>query len=253
MPVPPANSTEAIRYDLATQGYSLFARESLALPEEARRDVVGFADTWNALPKDRYMRDRGRYRERRFGRFRLEPCRGALGRLPHTAFFQSEATNRFAGGVDRWFEPLQARMADHPLLRALIFRDFDLLPLTPDDRYRPWTVLVQQYRILASATEAGQPTPEGMHRDGFDYVAMHLISRHQVEGGTSHVFDNGGSLRKSHTLEHCLDSLVVDDQAVLHAADPVVPVSTTVQGYRDMLILDYQRDRDVETCPPDVP
>jgi hypothetical protein len=48
-----------------------------------------------------------------------------------------------------------------------------------------WHIEAHQFRIEARPDAAGQPTPEGIHRDGVDYVIVMLVSRVNIESGTT--------------------------------------------------------------------
>ena len=48
-----------------------------------------------------------------------------------------------------------------------------------------WHVELHQFRIEALPGMPGMPTPEGMHRDGVDYVLVLLVSRSNIGSGTT--------------------------------------------------------------------
>ena len=47
-----------------------------------------------------------------------------------------------------------------------------------------WRIEVHQFRIEALG-RAGEPTPEGVHRDGVDYVLVLMVDRHNIASGTT--------------------------------------------------------------------
>ena len=56
--------------------------------------------------------------------------------------------------------------------------------LTPADMRPPaWHVEMHQFRIEARPGQSGKPTPEGMHRDGVDWVLVLLVSRVNIASG----------------------------------------------------------------------
>src|SRR3546814_11057592 len=57
-----------------------------------------------------------------------------------------------------------------------------------------WHVEVHQFRIEAALAEAGQPTPEGVHRDGVDYVMVLLVRRENIASGTTTIHKPQGEL-----------------------------------------------------------
>ena len=52
-----------------------------------------------------------------------------------------------------------------------------------------WKIEMHQFRIEPSPRESGKPTPEGMHRDGVDWVFVGLIARTGVAGGVTGIGD----------------------------------------------------------------
>ena len=75
--------------------------------------------------------------------------------------------------------------------------------------------------LFRSSQEQGRPTPEGLHRDGVDYVLVLLIDRENIESGTTTIHDRDGGLLGSFTLTHALDAALVDDARVFHGVTAV--------------------------------
>src|SRR5512146_1605889 len=126
-----------------------------------------FTDSWNRLGLDQFMADQGRYRRRRHAVFSAVPGEGFV-RAPHQPHYQSLDYNPLNGGIERWFEPIEGVVASGPSLRTVLTQaraQFEALAGA-----QRWRVEVHQFRIEARADAPGQPTPEGMHRDGVDYV-----------------------------------------------------------------------------------
>ena len=148
--------------------------------EISQIEAAAFVDSWNGLPLDEYMADGGRYRRRRHAVYLAEAS--GLTRQPNQPHYQSLAHNSLNGGIARWFAPIPADIGDGPALRSVI----NLL-ISVSDRLRGtpgrWRVEAHQFRIEAHAGEAGQPTPEGMHRDGVDFVLVMLIGRRNIGAG----------------------------------------------------------------------
>ena len=48
-----------------------------------------------------------------------------------------------------------------------------------------WQIEAHQFRIEALPGQPGQPTPEGVHRDGVDYVLVLLVRRCNINSGTT--------------------------------------------------------------------
>jgi hypothetical protein len=206
------------------------------------RDWSAFAKSWDDLGVDTYMADGGRYRRRRFAVYRLTA--EGMVRKPHQPHYQSRDYNPLNGDIERWFDPVTPAIGEHPALRAILdtcFRLFD--GLTPAaTRPASWHVEIHQFRIEAKAGEAGQPTPEGMHRDGVDWVLVLLIDRLNIQSGETTIADQRRGPLGSFTLTDPLDAAVTDDNRVYHGVTPVTPLDPAQPGHRDVLVVTFRRE-----------
>ena len=182
------------------------APEMHALLETAGlRDWGSFAAGWDDLGVDTYMADGGRYRRRRFAAFRAA---AEITRKPHQPHYQSRDYNPLHGGIERWFEPVTDSIGTHPAMQAILLtckRLFDRLTpvaMRPDS----WHVETHQFRIEVRPGQEGRPTPEGMHRDGVDWVLVLLVSRVNVTSGETSIHDLAKRPLGSFTLIDSLDS-----------------------------------------------
>ncbi|HWD57828.1 MAG TPA: 2OG-Fe dioxygenase family protein [Stellaceae bacterium] len=205
-------------------------------------DWQAFARSWDDLGVDTYMADGGRYRRRRFAVFRATP--EGITRKPHQPHYQSRDYNPLNGDIERWFEPVKPEIAEHQALRAILDACFRLFHgLTPAATRPPsWHVEIHQFRIEASAAETGQPTPEGLHRDGVDWVLVLLVDRVAVDSGETTIADQRRRPLGSFTLTDPLDAAVTDDNRVYHGVTPVTPLDPARPGHRDVLVVTYRRE-----------
>jgi hypothetical protein len=212
------------------------------LPPQAIQDWKTFADSWNDLGVDAYMADNGRYRRRRFSAFAVSE--DAIVRKPHQPHYQSRDYNPMNGGIERWFQPFTETIATHEALRSILRLCFSLFhPLTPPQmRPASWHVECHQFRIEARVGEQGHPTPEGLHRDGVDWVLVMLIARENIAEGVTSIHDNSRHLLGRFTLTQPLDSAFVDDSRVYHGVTPVVPIDPRKPAYRDVLVVTFRRE-----------
>jgi hypothetical protein len=188
------------------------------------------------------MADGGRYRRRRFGVFRAAP--GGITRKPHQPHYQSRDYNPLNGGVERWFEPVTEAATHHPALTAILRTCHSLFDrLTPSElRPEAWHVETHQFRIETRPGQEGRPTPEGMHRDGVDWVLVLMVRRENVASGETTIYDLVRHPLGSFTLTAPLDSALVDDSRVYHGVTPVVPLDPTRPAYRDVLVVTFRRE-----------
>ena len=201
-----------------------------------------FADSWNDLGVDAYMADGGRYRRRRFAAFRASPS--GIERKPHQPHYQSRDYNPLNGGIERWFEPATDAVARHPALTAILRTSQALFDrMTPADmRPAAWHVELHQFRIEAHPGEAGRPTPEGMHRDGVDWVLVLMVRRENIASGETTIYDLVKRPLGSFTLTEPLDAALVDDSRLYHGVTPVTPLDPRLPAYRDVLVVTFRRE-----------
>jgi len=207
-------------------------------------DWATFADSWNELALDTYLADFGRYRRRRHAVFTSSNAGpGAartITRAEHQPHYQSLKYNPLQGDIERWFEPIVTDVsAGSPLQTILRFCDQVFGNLAP--KVREWRIEVHQFRIEARPDEPGQPTPEGVHRDGVDYVLVLMVRRTNIAQGTTTIHALDGTLLGSFTLVAPFDAAIVDDARVYHGVTPVEPIETALPAYRDVLVVTFKR------------
>jgi hypothetical protein len=106
---------------------------------------------------------------------------------------------------------------------------------------KQWLVEVHQFRIEASVDAPGLPTPEGMHRDGVDYVLVLLVKRSNIASGTTMIGSLDGSLSSSFTLTEPFDAALVDDTRAYHGVTAVQPLDSSLPAYRDVLVVTFRK------------
>jgi hypothetical protein len=229
-----------IEPELRRVGFAFVAGATMAA-ELARDgtldDWPAFADSWNDLAVDTYMADQGRYRRRRHGVYTASAA--GLRREPDRPHYQTLEYNPLHGGIARWFQPIDARWDEGRSLPAVLRYCRDLFgALAP--AVAAWKVEVHQFRIEARAGEQGLPTPEGVHRDGVDYVLVLLIARTNIASGTTTIHRPDGELLGRFTLTAPSDAALVDDARVCHGVTPVEAVDTTAPAFRDVLVVTFK-------------
>jgi hypothetical protein len=193
------------------------------------------------------MADGGRYRRRRHAVFGARPG-GAIERRPHQPHYQTLDYNPLHGGVERWFEPMAPEIASGATLQTILSfcrALFDNLAGVSS-----WKIEVHQFRIEARAGESGRPTPEGLHRDGVDYVLVLLVNRRNIASGTTSIHALDGRALGHFTLTAPLDTALVDDSRVAHGVTPVEAIDPGQPAYRDVLVVTFKErpDEDAEVA-----
>ena len=220
---------------LAVEGFARVpGADMAALLETDAREWQELAHSWNDLGPDLYMADGGRYRRRRHATFR---CRkGVFTRKPHQPHFQSRDYNPLNGDVQRWFDPVKQRVVDNDVTRAIFAfcaRTFD------PDLAREWHVEMHQFRIETQEGHVGRPTPEGLHRDGVDWVFVMLVDRQNVREGVTRIGAPNGTPLGEFTLVEPGDTVLIDDRRILHGVTEIHAIDPALPAWRDALVVTF--------------
>lgn len=207
--------------------YLYFSLNDHALPAE-------FVEAWDDLVPDQYQTDRKYPRQRRYCRFTYDQVNNVLLLEPHSPYFQSTENNKLYGGIARDFAPVDSTMIDaQTTLNDILRYNLRVLSLP----YNNIVINCHLVRIVAGPGEIGEPTPEGIHHDGFDYISIHMINKRNCEGGVTTVYSNNDEPLLHIELQNPLDSLILNDKLYKHATTPIQPKGAL--GTRDVLLCSY--------------
>jgi len=102
---------------------------------------------------------------------------------------------------------------------------------------------IHQMRVLTQEDGRAQASPEGIHQDGYDYIAIVGINRHNIFGGELLVYEMGPKgVGHAHTpfLTYTLDEgemIMLDDRRLWHNANSIVADGESKKAYGDWFIL----------------
>lgn len=228
-----------LQADLSRHGFARIAGpRMLAILNADQGSWSQFAQSWNDLGPDLYMADGGRYRRRRHAAFRCE--QGRFTRKPHQPHFQSRDYNPLNGDVQRWFDPVHQETIDNPVMQAIF--TFCATSFAADGS-QPWHVEMHQFRIETREGHIGRPTPEGLHRDGVDWVLVMLIERRNVDEGVTRIGMPDGTPLGEFTLAEAGDAVLIDDRRILHGVTEIHPVDPSQAAWRDALVVTFAASR----------
>jgi len=225
---------------LTRKGYALVEGDAFAASPQAQADLAWLRHRFGALPLDRRLPDGGTYRYRRHGRFRVlvDP----VTHRSEVAYLGPPAT----GGAGCEHAPLGPGLESNRFLTALLRCNVAHLPPSPG-----WDVDVHLVRVTATPGRIGKPSPGGPHRDGVDFVSLHLVDLSGASvGGVVEVRTPDGELVLSTRLTGRLDSLFLNDRVLLHDVTPLAAVVGT--AHYDPLLIGYRVTRPDETHPDTV-
>ena len=238
----PAHTAQSLEAAIRDDGFAFVdhaATRTLLERFGGLDDWDGFVASWNGLGVDTYLAATGRQRRRRHCVFSASPGQPVKPES-HQPHYQSVDYNRLQGGIERWFEPVLPHIIAHPCLSTILDFSravFEHIEPTPPPS---WKIEVHQFRIEADARNPGQPTPEGMHRDGVDYVLVLLMDRENVASGTTTIHADDGRELGSFTLTRSLDAALVADARVYHGVTAVTPLDPGLASHRDVLVVTYR-------------
>ena len=232
---PPTTPLTGLDEQLRERGFAVLSPAGFTgLFDADAAALAAWRTRWNDLPPDAHLRDGGSYRRRRHSCFVV---RGdAVEAVPHRAHWQPVEYNALHGGIERWFEPMDAAWTAEPLWRRLLVRLGAHASALRGGAPQPWWVEAHPFRI-DTAGGIGRPTPEGAHRDGVDLVAVVLVAREGVKGGETRVFEATGPHGLRFTLSEPWTALLLDDRRVIHETTPIQPLDPAKPGYRDTLVI----------------
>ena len=233
-PSAPTMSLDGLVPALAGRGHAVLAPADFArFAGTTIVELDALRASWDALPLDAHLRDGGRYRRRRHASFVVEGSRVDLA--AQRAHWQPIEYNALHGGLERWFEPIEAEVIARTAWRGVLLAFADLA--TRLKGAHPWFVEAHQFRI-DTTDGIGRPTPEGAHRDGVDFVAVILVAREGIKGGETRVFAADGPEGQRFTMLEPWTTLVLDDARVIHESTPIQPLAEG--GHRDTLVITFR-------------
>ena len=205
----------------------LHAAFDYKLEKFAAFDGAKFEPFFANLPVDPYIQ--GQFRRRRFSRFTGTP--ESLQRLEHKYFIQSSQVNKLAGGLKRDFPELEDGLTQLNTFQTLVAAFIDFSKIDP----MVTEMGVHQIRIVASKGEQGEPAPEGIHQDGFDFVGIFVIQRRDITGAETHLYRAKDQPPVFNKVLDPGEFVMVNDRTHFHYTNAVAPTGHT-EGVRDVFV-----------------
>jgi hypothetical protein len=198
-----------------------------------------FLDSWNSLEEDQYMADGGRYRKRRHATFAAQGSTALPLLMPYQPHYQTLDYNTLNGGIARYFAPILVNLLNSKTLSALL--EFGVRLFTQISGNQPWHIELHQFRIEARDGQKGNPTPEGVHRDGVDFVIVVMIKRVNIASGATSIYNLDHQLVGEFTMLETFDMAIVNDRKVYHGVTPITQLDPEEEAYRDVLVMTFKR------------
>ncbi|MCL6619169.1 MAG: 2OG-Fe dioxygenase family protein [Thermomonas hydrothermalis] len=234
---PPLTPLAGLDAAMRSRGHAVLAASDVAmLAGVSLQALQALSPSWADLPPDTYLKDGGRYRQRRHACYVVTAQQ--VQPVPPRPHWQPLEYNALHGGMRRWFAPVSEATAAASGWQALLCGLARVCARLHGDPPR-WHVEAHQFRITTRGG-IGRPTPEGAHRDGVDFVAVLLVARQAIKGGETRVFSADGPEGQRFTLEEPWSLLLLDDARVIHETTPIQPCIAGQEGHRDTLVLTFR-------------
>ena len=201
----------------------------LRMDQLSAKAVESVAASFGRLPTTQHKD--GEYRLRRYSQIELLKEPQSFKHIPISSFTQSSQYNKFQGDVERTFENIEQKVLESYGFKEIInlFRTVNQLSVG---------VLIDVHQMRVITLHDDTPvSPEGLHQDGYECIAMFGIDRHNVQGGellVSHGNDCEPFVRLPINEG---TGVFLDDQAMWHNATDLKPVDEKVCGHMDAFIL----------------
>ena len=227
-----------LREELAKHSYTFIAGDEFSIAPELKDGFQAFQADFDHLPADKYLQAGANFRYRRFNFFYFHPAKDELLLMPYRPFFQAAEDNAYAGGIERAFAPLRKSTTQNPFLHELLKFSFWQTPDAADEAklQDTWEFEVHQVRVISSSEEQGEPSPEGMHRDGGESGFVYLFNRENAKGAISSVYDNNRQLLAEKQLEKPMDAQMFLDPQVMHNVTALEPKDPSKKAVRDVFV-----------------
>ncbi|RCJ38380.1 hypothetical protein A6770_13620 [Nostoc minutum NIES-26] len=190
-------------------------------------NTEGFKPFFNNLPVDPYIK--GDYRLRRLSRFIVSGDR--VIKLPHGYLFQPKEYNPLVGDIKREFTELDDGLVELDIFKHLVLAFSDSCKLHPEAE-----IGAHQIRTTCSPDNMGNPAPEGIHRDGTDFIGIFSVDRENIQGGETHLYTAKKEKPVFSKILNPGELLLVNDHDFLHFTTPIKP-EIEAQGTRDVFVL----------------
>lgn len=234
----PDDSLPALTEQIARQGYAHLRDLAAFLPQISASEEA-FNRHWEQLVLDENFKDYTTRHRRILRYFYTHPGQFTLN---ENSVFQPKITYDvdYVQGENRLAYATQDFMQD-PLVRQIVEFDLSLIPDYLEDGAR-YSVDVDQFRVSAQDGQIS-PTTSGRHQDGEDWLFMHFVGASNIQPLISTLFDRdeNEAILLEAPLDRYLETLIVNDRSLYHAAGPVIQADPAHMAHRNLLLVSVSR------------
>jgi hypothetical protein len=210
--------------------------ESLIQNLDIKVDIL--LEAWNALPIDNYILDSSRRRQ--YGEFDCKLDEREITRLPDEDFIQP--SNPLFKNIKRRFDPISVSLEIMDQLERILHFDLDMMaPLLIANGWKSAKIGLHLISVVSTGDSIGSATPEGIHQDGFDFIAMHLGSKINILKGSavSRIYDLQKEILAEFELASVLDTLILNDRKLFHDVSDLQKLSLFEPSSRSIAVVTF--------------
>ena len=195
-----------------------------------KSNLVGIRSSFKNLPEDKYLKFADKnFRNRRLAKILFK--NNKFYNIDNTDFKQNKVQNRYLGGVNRNFQPINTRIVNK--INKIVKENFIKIINSKRIKFG-----YHQIRITCGENYVGYPVPEGWHKDKCDYVAVITINYDNIVGGVSRIRQN---LNDQNDVYNSFlkkkDYLLLNEKSFYHYTDPINVKNKKKKGFRDILVV----------------
>ena len=104
----------------------------------------------------------------------------------------------------------------------------------------PMQVNVHQMQVVSKGSDAScEATPEGIHRDGHDYVSIVFWRRENVVGGISRVYNEALECSAEFELQQAGEAILINDRIGYHEVTSFQAQDPNKPALREVFVFDW--------------
>jgi hypothetical protein len=158
--------------------------------------------------------------------------------IGNESFNQNKHYNNYLGDKIRKYDNINPYLLnDYTFLKFLnLFKENTILECKNNALIENINkIYVHQIRVNAT-NENINPVPEGIHRDGFNFICIACINRFNIEGPFNEILDfNENIINKK--IINSNNTLILNDKKYYHNVTNFKKKNKYLKGYRDIFVL----------------
>lgn len=186
--------------------------------------------SFDNLDADQYTSGKFQFRKRAYSLLSLKNV-SELEWQDSIIYFQNKEINAYAGGISRVFSPLKPGVKSYVInfISEVLGKEIDV---------SRFLIGIHQIQICCDYHNPGHPSPEGFHRDGYDYIFIVNYGSGNIEGGTSFIKNADQKITLRRQLKDG-EYIFFNDREYEHYASPIISIFDN-PGFRNVFVLTFR-------------